>query len=85
VDEPDPVLPIAWQPTTQQHPVALSLKNSPPRTSGDPAYSLLFDNTVEKRGLRKSATILEDPSLKNLSHDQRQHVSTHVRIVNYIK
>ncbi|KAK3156149.1 hypothetical protein QOZ80_2AG0103480 [Eleusine coracana subsp. coracana] len=74
VYEPDDVLPLAWQPSTQQRPVALIPSNSLPQTSGVAVYSPLFDNTDGNSGLKKGSTTLEDPcTLKNMSHDQRGH------------
>ncbi|TVU32820.1 hypothetical protein EJB05_24578, partial [Eragrostis curvula] len=74
VVEPDVVLPIAWLPSSDEHPVAYSSpspKNSASQTSGVP----LFGNAGEKRGLKTSSTTVEDPcNLKDLSGDQRRHV-----------
>uniref|UniRef100_A0A0A9HPQ4 Uncharacterized protein n=1 Tax=Arundo donax TaxID=35708 RepID=A0A0A9HPQ4_ARUDO len=72
VDEPAVVLPIAWQDSTQEHPVAYSSfsPKTSPATSGIPAYSPVFDNIDEKRWLKENSTNVEGHcSLKSLKHD----------------
>ncbi|CAN6271643.1 unnamed protein product [Urochloa humidicola] len=75
VDEPEIILPIAWHPSTQQHTAAYS---SNPNTSllaasGIPAYTPVFDNTVEKQWLKRSSTATEGLRTKN--HDRSHPVT----------
>ncbi|CAO2171339.1 unnamed protein product [Urochloa humidicola] len=67
VDEPEIILPIAWHDSTQQHTAAYS---SNPNTSllapsGIPAYTPVFDNTVEKQWVKRSSTVTESLCTKN--------------------
>lgn len=73
-DEPAVILPIAWQANTQQLPVAYSSsQNTAVPEVSNPAYCPVFDNIVEKEGLKKSSAVAEGPCTN--SHKRAQHVS----------
>uniref|UniRef100_A0A0A9GTQ7 Uncharacterized protein n=1 Tax=Arundo donax TaxID=35708 RepID=A0A0A9GTQ7_ARUDO len=77
LDEPAVILPIAWQDSTQQHPVAYSSfsPKTSPTTSGFPAYSPVFDNIDENKWLKKNCTTVEGPcTVKSLKHDTSHQV-----------